>query len=181
MTAFKRLSAGPTVPDLLRQQAERRAARICHALPVAAWCRSATVAIVWDYRLNGSLFWPIPARQVDSGVTPPRLAAEMARARAASRNQVAQRPMQARSSAITRSCRTADQPGLPAYALRSWQCQAGMAACFAGASGVLAAARLLNWCRLLSPDGIAAALAGADRLTQAGMRLWRSSRASHPT
>ena len=53
-----------------------------------------------------------------------------------------------------------------------------MAACFAGASFILAVAQLLNWCRLLSPDTIAAILAGTDRLTRAGMRLWRAGRRS---
>ena len=150
MTAFKRLSAAPTVPDLLRREAERRAVKHCRALPAAAWCRTATIAVAWDHSLNGSLFRPGPARQAGSEAMPPF-----------------------RPAAV--------QASLPAPALRSWQCQAGMAACFAGASGLLAAARLLNWCRLLSPDGIAAALAGADRLTRAGMRLWRSSRASRRT
>jgi len=181
MTAFKRLSAAPTVPDLLRRQAERRAIQSCRAWPAAACWRSATVAIAWDHRLDGSLFRPGRVTEAGSVATSLRPAAEPAHARAASCSRAAQRPTQANSNAVIRSRRAAAQPGLSAHTLRSWQCQAGMAACFAGASSVLAATRLLNRCCLLSPDGIVAALAGADRLTRAGMRLWRSSRASRRT
>ncbi len=192
MTAFQRLSATPTVPDLLRREADRRAARSSRALPEAAWCRSATVAVAWDHGLNGRLFQegrlfkdgrlskPGPVRLPRGGTAPVRSAADLAHARAASRGRAVQRPMQTRSNAIARSRRAALQAG-PAHTLRSWRCQAGMTLCFASASGVLAATQVLNWCRLLSPAGIDTALAGADRLTRAGMRLWRTGRTARRT
>lgn len=51
-----------------------------------------------------------------------------------------------------------------------------MPACFAGADVLLAAARILNGCRLLSPRWIGACFAGAERLTRAGMGAWHASR-----
>ena len=106
MTAFKRLSAAPTVPDLLRREAERRAVRHCRALPAAAWYRPATIAVAWDHSMNDSLFRPSPGMQAGSGATPLlRSAAEVALARAASRSRMAQRPVQARSNAVARSRR----------------------------------------------------------------------------
>ena len=51
-----------------------------------------------------------------------------------------------------------------------------MAACFAGAYGLLAAARVLNGYGLLSPQGIGAFFSGAERLTWAGMNVWHALR-----
>ncbi len=177
MTAFKRLSVGPTVPDLLRRDADRRAAQSCRTLPAGAWCRTAIIAVARNHRLNGPPYELGPTTASDWQKGPTRLTANLVPVRAGACGLKAQRPVQARSNAITRSGRAALQDGLPGDTRRSWQCQAGLGACFAGASFILAAAQLLNWCRLLSPDGIAVALAGADRLTRAGMRLRRSSRA----
>ena len=181
MTAFKRLSVGPTVPDLLRRDADRRAAQSCRTLPLGAWCRTAVIAAARNHQLNGPRCELEPTAASDWQVTSARLTASLAPVRAGARGLKAQRPMQARSNAIIWSGRAALRDGLPGDARRSWQCQAGMAACFAGASFILAAAQLLNWWRLLSPDGISTALKGADRLTRAGMRLWRAGRASRRT
>lgn len=70
--------------------------------------------------------------------------------------------------------------------LRGSALQAGIAACFAAAAGVLAFARLLVWCRLLSSDDVVLAFRSAEWLTDAGMRLWhtrggraRGRRAAH--
>lgn len=48
--------------------------------------------------------------------------------------------------------------------------------CFGGADAVLATARLLNGYGLLSPEGVGAFFASAERLTSAGMRAWRAGR-----
>ncbi len=181
MTAFQRLSATPAVPDLLRRDADRRAVRHCRAVPAAAWCRPATIAVAWNRRLNGRLFEAGLAKAPGEQAAPSRLTADLAPLSTVVRGSAAQRPMQARSNAIARSRRAALQADLSAHTVRSWECQAGMKLCFAGASGILAATRLLTWCGLLSRDGIAAALTGADRLTRAGMRLWRGCRMSRRT
>lgn len=60
------------------------------------------------------------------------------------------------------------------HVLPPWRVR--MAACFAGADVLLAAARLLNGCGLLSPGGIGACFAGAERLTRAGVGIWHASR-----
>jgi len=60
--------------------------------------------------------------------------------------------------------------------LSAWTWRTRMATCFAGADLLLAAARLLNGCGLLSPEGIGAFFAGAERLTRAGMGAWHASR-----
>ena len=177
MTAFKRLSTVPTVPDLLRRDAERRAARLRRLTPIEAWCRPAMIAVVWQYRDNG--------RQRESGPLdgfrrqaeffhPPE---ELARTRTVSREMSPSvRPTRARSRAIARSRRMAMRADPAADGLHAWSRRAGVKVCFASANGVLAAARVANWCGLLSPDGLGAAIACSDRLTRAGMRLWRSGR-----
>jgi len=60
--------------------------------------------------------------------------------------------------------------------LSGWTWRVRMAACFAGADLLLAAARFLNGCSLLSPIGIGAFFAEAERLTRAGMGAWHASR-----
>lgn len=50
-----------------------------------------------------------------------------------------------------------------------WIWRSRMAAAFAGADLLLAAAQLLNECGLLSPAGIGGFFGGAERLTRAGM------------
>ena len=178
MTAFQRLSTGPTLPDLIRREADRSAQRSLHMLPTDVWLRPATAATFWHHRNNGRLEGR-HALGVQRGGARPSGEVGHVRERVM---DAAPQPCSARmrERAIARSSRAA-QADLAARTLRSWQCRAGMAVCFAGAHGALAATRLLNWCRLLSPDGIGAVLAGADRLTRAGMRFWRTSRASRPT
>ena len=178
MTAFQRLSTGPTLPDLIRKEADRRAQRSLHMLPADVWRRPATAAVFWHHRNNG-----LVQRSGGYGGKPgtARLDGGPDQVRPRSKDATPGHcPARMRARAIARSSRAA-QAGPSAHASRSWQYQTGMAACFTGASGVLAAARLLNRCRLLSPDGLGAAFKSADRLTRAGMRLWRSSRASRPT
>lgn len=173
MTAFQRLSTGPTVPDLIRKEADRRAQRSLRMLPTEVWLRPATAAVFWDHRNNGLVrgsgpYGGIPgARRPGSelGHIQPRVMDATPRLLTT----------KMREKAVARPSR-ATRADLMALALRSWKCQAGMATCLAGANGVLAAARLLNWCGLLGPQGIGTAMAGADRLTRAGMRLWRRGR-----
>lgn len=173
MIAFKRLSTGPTLPDLIRKEADRRAQRSLHLLPANVWLRPATAAVCWHHRNNGLM----PESGGMHGKVGDLLSgSEFSHTRSRGMD-AAPRPCPARmrERAIARSYRAAEAD-LAACKFRTWQCRAGMAACFTGANGVLAMARLLNWCRLLSPDGIGAALAGADQLTRAGMRFWKISR-----
>ena len=175
MTAFKRLSTGPTLPDLIRREADRRAQRSLRMLPADVWLRPATIAVSWHHRNNG-----LVQGSGSHGGKPGRMDPVLPRPRAVN-GPPPHCPTTMRTKAVARSFRAAMAPGPAGSALHPLQRRAGMAACFAGAQFVLAATRLLNRGGLLSPDGILAALAGADRLTRAGMRLWRSSRASHPT
>jgi hypothetical protein len=46
MISFQRLSTGPTLPDLIRADADVRAAAACRALPVAVWCRPSTLLVL---------------------------------------------------------------------------------------------------------------------------------------
>ena len=73
MTAFKRLSVGPTVPDLLRRDAERRTAQSCLTLPAGAWCRTAIIAVARNHRLNGSPYGLEPMTASDRQKGPTRL------------------------------------------------------------------------------------------------------------
>lgn len=176
MIAFRRLSTCPTLPDLLQRAAERRAVLHCRSMPTAAWCRPATIAVVWDHGLNGL---PRVARPADGSLSRANSSGpigEFAGSRAVSGNKASRQPMRTRSRAIARSRRAMMQAGPPTDAPHSWRYRAGVKLYFAGATGVLAMARVFNWCCLLSPDGQSAFLACADRLTRAGMRLWRTSR-----
>ena len=173
MIAFRRLSTGPTLPDLIRRDADRRAQHSLHMLPTNVWLRPATAAVFWQHRNNGLV-------QGSGGhggqVGKSRLDRELGHVRTQAVNLMPRfYHAGACAQAVAGSSRAtrADMPGSIPW---SFQRQAGMAACFAGATGVLAVTRLLNWCSLLSPDGIGVAIAGADRLTRTGMRLWRKSR-----
>ncbi len=142
MNAFRRLSTVATVPELLRQDAERRAAAICRALPAAVWCRPALIA---------------SARGQDRG----------RRQRGGLMSSLGdaawQRPPPAGTS-------------LAAAAHPAWSRSIRIVLCFRGADALLATARVLNGCGLLSPEGVGAFFAGAERLTRAGMRAWRGGR-----
>lgn len=176
MIAFQRLSTARTVPDLLRREAERRAALHCRSMPTAVWCRPATIAVAWDHGLNGQPRIAGPADGFPSRAKFSAPIREQAAARAVSGDGVSRQPMRTRSRAIARSRRAMMQGGLPTDALHLWRYRTGVKFYFASATGVLAMARAFNWCRLLSPDGQSAFLACADRLTRAGMRLLRSGR-----
>ena len=43
MIAFRRLSSGPTLPDLIRAAAAEDAIRIAQMMPLEVWCRPATI------------------------------------------------------------------------------------------------------------------------------------------
>ena len=178
MIAFQRLSTGPTLPDLIRREADRRARRSLRMLPPEVWLRPATAAVFWQHRNNGLV-------QGSGGhggkLGRSRLDSELGHIRARVTDAAPRHcPARMREKALTRLSRAA-QADLPALTFRSWWYQTGMTVCFAGANGVLAAARLLSWCCLLSPDSIGVAMAGADRLTKTGMRLWRTNRATRQT
>ena len=172
MTAFQRLSTGPTLPDLIRRDADRRAQRSLHMLPADVWLRPATAAVFWQHRNNGLVrVSGCHSEKAGRG----RLDRELGHVRPQVMYPAPRTyPARIREQAFAASSR-ATRPDVPAQMLRSWPRQAGMAACFAAAYGVVAAARLLNCCGLLSPDGIGVAITGADRLTRTGMHLWRSS------
>lgn len=175
MIAFQRLSTGPTLPDLIRREADHRAERSLRMLPLEVWLRPATAAVFWQHRNNG-----LVQGSGGHGGKPgrSRVGSETGHIRARVTDAVPRNcPARMRKKALTRSSRAA-QADQPALTLRSWRNQIAMAACFAGANGVLAATRVLNWCCLLSPDGIGVALASADWLTRAAMHLWRTNRAT---
>jgi len=170
MTAFQRLSTGPTLPDLIRREADRRAQRSLHMLPADVWLRQATIAVSWHHRNNGLLQRGSDhsGRPGRTHVPRPPTMDELPRHCSAT----------IRTKAVARSSRAAMARSPARSALQPLQRRAGMAACFAGAQAVLAATRLLNRGGLLSQSGLGAALGAADRLTRAGMRLWRSGRPS---
>jgi len=145
-------------------------------MPMAAWCRPATIAVVWDHGLNGFPRAAGPTDGFPSRAKSFNPAGELAHAKAVSGDWASRQPMRTRSRAIARSRRAVAQAGPSTDALHPWRYRAGVKFHFAAATGVLAMARVFNWCRLLSPDGQIAFLACADRLTRTGMRLWRTSR-----
>ncbi len=170
MTAFQRLSTGPTLPDLIRRDADRRAQRSLHMLPADVWLRPATIGVFWNHRNNGSLqvgsehgglirrtdlvrpgLWTLDAEQT-------------------------QCPAKARGRAVARLSPAATTHSPGRITIQRLQRRAGMPTCFAGAQFVLAATHLLNRGGLLSQGGLGAALGAADSLTRAGMRLWRNGR-----
>ena len=170
MTAFQRLSTGPTLPDLIRRDADRRAQRSLHMLPVDVWLRPATIAVFWSHRNNGS-------PQVMSGhhETPGRMD-PVRPGLSASGAIPTHSPAKTRARAVARSSRAAMADGPTRSALHALQRRAGVAAYFAGAQLVLAATHHLNRGGLLSQNGLGAALGAADLLTRAGMGLWRNGR-----
>lgn len=58
----------------------------------------------------------------------------------------------------------------------AWSLSIRTGICFGGADALLATALLLNGCGLLSPEGVGAFFASAERLTSTGMRAWRAGR-----
>jgi hypothetical protein len=171
MIAFQRLSTVSTVPELLRRDAQRQAARTFHALPMEVWCRPATIAVVRHNQGHSLLRATGPIQTVRIRTEFFRPSDELARMKAASHDRMLSWP-----SIQTRPWAIATQRGFTATALHTWRYRVGTEVCFAGASGVLAAARLLHWCSLISSGGLGTALACSAQLTRAGMRLWRRGR-----
>jgi hypothetical protein len=175
---FQRLSTVPTVPELLRRDAERRAARTSHLLPMAVWCRPATIAAVrsgWDSGLPGAA---APADYVRIRTEFFRPSDEVARLSLLSAETMsALRSIQSRSRAIARSRRAVMRDRSAAPALRIWRYRAGSTdVCLAAASGVLAGARLLHRCGVIGPVGLGAAAGCSGQLVRAAMRLWHRHR-----
>ncbi len=165
---FQRLSTGPTLPDLIRREADRRARRSLHMLPTNMWLRPATAAVFWQHRSNGLV-------QGSGGhggkVGQTRLDRELGHVRPQAVHLMPRSyPAGACAQPVAGSSR-ATRAGMPDSIPWCFQRQAAMAACFAGAPGVFAVTRLRNWCGLLSPDSVGVSIVGADRLTRTGMRL----------
>ena len=57
MIAFRRLSSGPTLPDLIRAAAAEDAVRIAQMMPLEVWCRPATICALRS-RPRLSAPWP---------------------------------------------------------------------------------------------------------------------------
>jgi hypothetical protein len=51
MIAFRRFSNCPTLPDLIRDDAEARAARWMRTTPIAVWCRPSTLLRLQQHNL----------------------------------------------------------------------------------------------------------------------------------
>jgi hypothetical protein len=162
MIAFQRLSAVP---------------RLSSALPMAVWCRPATLSLVQSRRdngLSGAIGSMDYVRTRKEFVRPSE---EVARMNALSRDTIsAWRSIQASSGALARSRRAAMRDRSAATALHIWCSRVGTDVCLAGASGVLAGARLPHRCSLIGPGGLRAAFACSGRLTRVGMRFWRRGR-----
>jgi hypothetical protein len=175
--AFQRVSTVPTVPESLRRDSESLAARTDHMLPMAVWCRPATIAAVrrrWNDGLPGAT---APADYVRIRTEFFRPSEEVARMNSLLIETTSVwRSIQSRSRAIARSRRAVmrDRPAAPARPVRRYR--VGTDLCLAAAGRVLAGARLLHRCGLIGPRGLRAAFACSGQLTRAAMRLWRRNR-----
>jgi len=175
MIAFQRLSAGPTIPDLIRQVADRQAYQSLQILPKEVWCRRAAIAIVWHHRNNiiqhpsaqagAAQRKPLPAHSMHKFVgqrMDPSLAPHCS--------------LQASSRAIVRSQRVMMQVSPAAETIHSWSNRQLAKVFLTTASGILAIAQARTWYRRLTPQGIGSVLIWSDRLTRVGMLIWHSSR-----
>jgi hypothetical protein len=175
--AFQRVSTVPTVPELLRRDAESRAARTYHTLPMAVWCRPATIAAVrhrWDDGLTGAT---APADYVRIRTEFFRPSEEVARINdRLTETMPVCRSMQIRSRAIARSRRAVTRDCPAATARHIGRYRVGTDVCLAAASSVLAGAQLLHRRGLIGSRGLRAAFACSSQLTRAAMRLWRRNR-----
>ena len=174
MIAFQRLSAGPTIPDLIRQEADRKAYQSLQILPKEVWCRRATIAIVWHHRNNSILH---PSAQVGAAQGKPLLIHSMHKfvGQRIDPSLASHCSIQASSRAIVRSQRVMMQVSPIAETIHSWINRQLVKACFTTASVILAIAQVLTWYGRLTPQGIGAAFIWSDRLTRVGMSIWRSS------
>jgi hypothetical protein len=162
MIALQRLSAVP---------------RLSSALPLAVWCRPATISLVQSHGDNGLSGAIGPMAYVRTRTEFFRPSEDVARMNALSRDTLlAWRSIQTRSRAIARSRRAVMRDRSAATVLHIWCYRVGTKVCLAAASGVLAGARLLLWLGLIGPGGLRAAFACSGRLTQAGMCFWRRGR-----
>jgi hypothetical protein len=151
--------------------------RLSSALPMAVWCRPATISLVQSRRDNGLSGAIGPMDYVRIRTEFFRPSEEVARMNALSRDRLlAWRSIQTRSRAIARSRRAMIRNRSAATALHTWYYRVGTQICLAGASGVLVGARLLHQCGLTGPRGLRAAFASSGQLTRAAMRLWRHHR-----
>ena len=149
-----------TVPDLLRADADRRAARSFAILPIEAWCRPAVIGVVWSYRGHG--LSPLGNQPNHRRQRPAlcRSSEDLARKPPLMREMKSQCcPMPARTRALARSRRAALQACASSDAHGVWSHRTRMRVCFAGASGILVVTRAMNSCGLLSPSGVMSAMA----------------------
>ena len=175
MIAFQRLSAGPTIPDLIRQVADRQAYQSLQILPKEVWCRRAAIAIVWHHRNN---IIQHPSAQAGAAQRKPLSAYSMHKF-VGQRMDPSLAPhcsLQASSRAIVRSQRVMMQVSPAAETIHSWSNRQLAKVFFTTASGILAIAQARTGYGRLTPQGIGSVLIWSDRLTRVGMSIWHSSR-----
>lgn len=167
MIAFQRLSTCPTVPELLNREADRRAARWLREMPVEVWLRPATAAVAWSYRNNRACPSPSVSSFVSRSAVPGWPSSRHYR-------QPDAVPSACRGISSDRTPLEARQRDIPRF--KAWTRRRGMDICFVTATCVLVTTRAAYRCGVLSPVGLGQAFTTADRLTRAGMHMWRSSR-----
>ena len=147
MIAFRRLSSGPTLPDLIRAAAAEDAVRIAQMMPLEVWCRPATICALRS-RPRLSAPWPGVSGPSVSGpsVSGPSLSGPSLSGPSAL--------PQARSAAVMTE-------------IRAWT---------GAAEIVLRATRLCNRAGLLSPEGVGAGFRWSSWLIRRGMRTWQRTR-----
>jgi hypothetical protein len=174
---FQRVTTDPTVSEQLRRDVESRAARTYHMLPMAVWCRPATIAAVRPGWNDGLPSATAPADYVRIRTEFFRPSDEVARINSLLIGTMSMwRAIQIRSRAIARSRRTVMRDRFAATARPVRRNRVVTDVCLAAASGVLAGARLLHRCGLIGPRGLGAAFACSGQLTRVAMRLWRRNR-----
>ena len=171
MVMFQRLSTCPTVPELLIAEAERRAARWLREIPVEVWLRPATAAVARSHRNDRACPPPHVSLFVSWDAIPDRASAR--------RDRQSDAVPSAWGVSSNRTLIEARRRGM--LHLDAWTRRRGMDICFVTATCVLVTTRAANRCGLLRPIDVQQALTMADRLTRAGMRMWRSSRRPHRT
>lgn len=172
MMVFQRLSTCPTVPELLSRDAERRASRWLRELPVEVWLRPSTAAAARSHL--DALAFPAP----DTSSLVQRVAV-CGRAIGQRDHRPDAVPSGMAGKLADRTLAEARRRGM--LRLDAWAYRRGMDICFGTATCVLVTTRAANGCGFPSPIGLEHGLRMADRLTRAGMRLWRSSRSPRRT
>ena len=69
MIQFQRLSTGPTLPDLIRADADARAAASGRILPIEVWCRQSTLLVLRGQGHGVPHLPLLPARERRIGLT----------------------------------------------------------------------------------------------------------------